>query len=483
MSCKRIAQPWTSLIHTGCVTYLALAVSATAWEPALTAATFYVSATGSDANSGSQTAPWRTVQKAANTVAAGDTVLVGEGTYPEWVATKTGGTAGNPITFAGVNSPLLGGFAIEHPYYVIQGFKMNGTNILTWEMSTVWLGLNSSSSIIAGNRFENTCSNVAQIRMSHVDGVNRPIGISISNNVFLDSSVNCITLEGTGHIVHGNHFEKTAALIPGYDSDGDMIRLLSRNTRITGNYATNWYQPIPSAHCDLIQAFSNNGEIATNNLIEGNFFINCIGCQVGNISDDGGTGRVADWTWRNNIWANVTDAMSMFAPRFRFFNNVFYRSGTNTTGPLIFRSDSANAGSGENGEVYNNIFFECGAYGATNPNIGWYALLGVTNFQADYNLVVGVGSGSMKEGFQAKGQEAHSLNGEDPRFLNATSYDFRLSPTSPCLKAGTNLSQLFNSDFLGRPRGPLWDIGAYQSSPASGGVPPLRPTGLSILRP
>ncbi len=43
------------------------------------AATYYVSTTGNDTNNGSQGLPWKTIQKAANTVIAGDTVTVASG--------------------------------------------------------------------------------------------------------------------------------------------------------------------------------------------------------------------------------------------------------------------------------------------------------------------------------------------------------------------------------------------------------------------
>src|SRR5664279_6345171 len=55
--------------------------------------TFYVSTTGDDSNSGAQTAPWRTVQHAADTVRAGSTVNVRGGVYEELVAIKASGNA------------------------------------------------------------------------------------------------------------------------------------------------------------------------------------------------------------------------------------------------------------------------------------------------------------------------------------------------------------------------------------------------------
>src|SRR6476619_4878241 len=57
------------------------------------AVTNYVATTGNDTNVGTLAAPWRTVQKAANTVAAGDTVLVRGGVYNERVTVNVSGTA------------------------------------------------------------------------------------------------------------------------------------------------------------------------------------------------------------------------------------------------------------------------------------------------------------------------------------------------------------------------------------------------------
>ena len=54
---------------------------------------FYVSTTGSDSNPGTQTAPWRTVQHAADTARAGSTVNVRGGVYEELVSINASGNA------------------------------------------------------------------------------------------------------------------------------------------------------------------------------------------------------------------------------------------------------------------------------------------------------------------------------------------------------------------------------------------------------
>ena len=62
--------------------------------------TFYVDPAGNDSAAGSATEPWRTLQKAANTVRAGDLVIVRAGHYAGLYLT-TSGTATDPITFHG----------------------------------------------------------------------------------------------------------------------------------------------------------------------------------------------------------------------------------------------------------------------------------------------------------------------------------------------------------------------------------------------
>lgn len=61
---------------------------------------YYVAATGSDANPGSESQPWRTIQKAADTLLAGDTVYIKAGTYRERVTPQNSGSAGHFITYA-----------------------------------------------------------------------------------------------------------------------------------------------------------------------------------------------------------------------------------------------------------------------------------------------------------------------------------------------------------------------------------------------
>ena len=71
------------------------------------ATTYYVATTGSDNNPGSAGAPWRTMQKAANTMIAGDTTIVKNGIYTEGqLVFRNAGTAGARITLQAENKNL-----------------------------------------------------------------------------------------------------------------------------------------------------------------------------------------------------------------------------------------------------------------------------------------------------------------------------------------------------------------------------------------
>jgi hypothetical protein len=52
----------------------------------------FIAPTGNDANPGTLVAPWRTLQKAADTMVAGDTAFIRAGTYRETVTPQSGQT-------------------------------------------------------------------------------------------------------------------------------------------------------------------------------------------------------------------------------------------------------------------------------------------------------------------------------------------------------------------------------------------------------
>jgi parallel beta helix pectate lyase-like protein/uncharacterized protein DUF1565 len=103
--------------------------------PPSTGQTFYVATTGSDSNPGTEFAPWRTVQKALNTLQPGQRALVRAGTYTQDLVFSRAGTATAPITVASYpgERPVLHAAAtsgdtfpirITGSYFRLQGFVL-----------------------------------------------------------------------------------------------------------------------------------------------------------------------------------------------------------------------------------------------------------------------------------------------------------------------------------------------------------------------
>ena len=79
---------------------------------------YHVSKSGSDHAPGTEQQPFRTIQRAADIAAAGDTVVVHEGVYREWVKPKNGGLSRDlPVTYmaaAGDTVVIKGSERAEH---------------------------------------------------------------------------------------------------------------------------------------------------------------------------------------------------------------------------------------------------------------------------------------------------------------------------------------------------------------------------------
>ncbi len=65
----------------------------------------HVTTTGSDRGDGSADAPFRSINRAAQAAVPGDTVVVHEGVYREWVNPPRGGTVDAPITYQAAVGP------------------------------------------------------------------------------------------------------------------------------------------------------------------------------------------------------------------------------------------------------------------------------------------------------------------------------------------------------------------------------------------
>ena len=93
---------------------------------------FYVSPSGSDTGGdGSQGRPWKTIQKAAEAMSAGDTCHVADGEYAEMVRPAGSGAAGQYISFVADGSAVTLNGARR-----ISGWTVHSGNI--WKANAAW---------------------------------------------------------------------------------------------------------------------------------------------------------------------------------------------------------------------------------------------------------------------------------------------------------------------------------------------------------
>jgi len=165
--------------------------------PVSDAADYYVSPKGLDTNAGTLAQPWKTIQKAATTLAAGDTVFIRKGTYKELVSIGVSGGNGNPATFRNYPSekPVIDGAGKVPPdgssaLILIQ----NRSNIVIQGLEIRNYKTTGENPVPVGILIEGACQNVElrgnnihHISNTHVNG--NAFGIA----VYGSSAVQAVT--------------------------------------------------------------------------------------------------------------------------------------------------------------------------------------------------------------------------------------------------------------------------------------------------
>ena len=472
---------------------------------------FYVSTMGNDSNPGTISSPWRTIQHAANSVKAGDTVYVRGGMYNESVNISASGSAtAGPITFQTFpgESAIVDGTGLvpstsstqglinitNQSYISIQGFEIR--NYQTASASAIpagiWVSGSGSNIQILNNLIHNivttseTTGNAFGIAVygtaapASLDGVtisgNQVYGLKTGNSESVNVDGNVTNFAITNNIIHDNDnigidvigFEGVSPN-PAYD--------YARNGTVAGNTIYN------------ISAINNPGE--------GNQY------DANGIYVDGGSQVVIERNLIHDVDIGIEMASEHQGHVTSFViarNNLVYSA--NSTGITIggyasnvggtdhctivnntlFQNDTKNTGSGEFQIQYyatNNVFKNNIVYASSQGLfINNYTNSEPDPADVDYNLyysllnssmAVFLWNGTNHTGFSsyqsATGKDSHSQY-VDPQFLSLTTPDLQIQLTSPAVNAGINLGTgvVGALDFAGNPRlrGTSIDIGAYE---------------------
>lgn len=434
---------------------------------------FYVATWGSDASAGTATAPWRTLQKAANVVPAGATVLVRQGTYAGFAMTRSG-AAGSPITFSGYpgdDAPVISGTATtvnvikltSVRYVTISGFVVTGA---------------SADKGGAGIRIEN---NSSQIRIQdNVLRENRSYGVMIYRSTYVTVTRNEVTRnaegiyvgrEGEGVVISYNrvhHQDRLVVNTPdiAHDDHGAVGiafvkttgAIVARNNVIWGNRAPSYDYGYDGGAFEIYGA--SNVTMSGNTMWDNR-----------NVLETGTDSELPcdSNAFLRNVAYGATTADRSVGMVLRCASNMEVANNTFHNLDQFVFDISAQAslfgGSIDNLRVVNNI-----AVMAAGKVYGIESAL-PASVVIDRNIihnssggyvasVVGRGSTRSLETFSSwTGRELTGID-VDPRFRDAAGRDYSLTAGSPAVDRGLLVSGV-TDDFAGTSP----DLGRYEFAP------------------
>ena len=429
----------------------------------LTAATYYVSPSGSDSNNGtSQLSAWATIQHAANIMRPGDTAIVLAGIYNERVSVSTSGQNDKAITFkvlAGANATMQG-FEVNASYVQILGFNITNDHQTD---ETAWgIYLIGSNNTVSGNNIHDLCAEGI-----YVSGNGNPNSAATANNIishnsFIRDEMAGGQIEGQNNLVAYNTVSGTLQYPPncysriGADADGFRFfgngHVFRRNTIENIPVPGSPYNPNP--HTDCFQSWGP----ATNMTFDSNWCQwpapasgpNGVGNEIGMVDNSAGT--VNNLLFMNNVFVNMSQGLqvdgsggSSNITGLQFDNNTV----DNVTQQGVILTAGAPAA-----HVINNIFCDVGDGGDNYLS----ADSSSSNFAAADNDMW-MSNGSTPGTY---GSNATYIN-QSPQFVNLRGLNFHLSSSSPMIDAGRTLSQVTHDyDGVSRPQGAAYDIGAFE---------------------
>jgi hypothetical protein len=421
---------------------------------------YYVAKNGSDSNPGTESQPWFTVQKAANTLVAGDTVYVKAGIYNETVTPANSGSSGSWITYkaypgaqvcidgAGLNtkrggaSPLGLIFLGSKSYIEFDGFEIK--NCTDWAAFYTWGAahhLNFKNMVVHDHFSSGILLGFGGVTVTNILIDNVEVYNTNSNADQEGISLTrCSIFEIKNCKVHD---------IKGTPQEGIDCKVGCSNGSIHNNEVYNAQQGI---YLDANNAPQSNIAVYNNNL-HNNYDS---GIQLGS---EGTHQSLTGISIYNNIFyqnagANFkVNAGGGFKRTFSFINNTTYISGANRE----IRLDSI-SGNYVNCVIRNNILV-AGNWGQfIFPNEDTVSNMG-TALTVDHNLFYSLNN-YYDNNYNIWGTSYQKTN---PLFTNPGGNNYTLQSLSPAINAGSATS-ISSTDYIGtaRPQGAGYDIGAYE---------------------
>jgi parallel beta-helix repeat protein len=430
--------------------------------PSTTAAsfsTYFVAPNGDDSNPGTQSQPWRTIQKAANTMTPGDTAIVLAGNYAERVFINQSGASDAQITYQAEGTVTMKGFTVYANYISLIGFDISNTDD---HPQNGWgIFLEGSYCIIEENYLHYATRGGIELYASPGNYASTSHCIVRGNRLYRNAHAG-IEVYGQDNLIEENEVWGTIQHHPNWENppiwvDADGIRFHGAGHLIRRNYIHDITYHDPeniNPHIDCFQTFSNEDhERAQNIIFEKNI---CKNVQA-QTEEEFGKGFMLEGAYniiiRNNIIEAFTNVnINSACSDITIVNNVL---STDVSLVMDFHTVGIAVRKSPNTTIKNNIFYDL-----PNHIIVAYDSTSEQGLDVGYNCVY------RSDGKPPWGAPyPHDLWQVDPQFFNPGAYDFHLLPSSPAIDAGITLAYVID-DFDGtpRPQGLGYDIGAFEYS-------------------
>lgn len=425
-------------------------------------ATYYISPVGSDLNPGTEAAPWKTIQRAAETLLAGERVYIKSGIYKERVLPQNSGSQHAYIIYAAYpgDSVIIDGTSVTLPPFGEYGdlaglFDIRNRSYIKVEGLRIQNARTDqgSNGILTNGSDHITISNCS-IDTTQASG----IGVWGCSDIVLDGNdINkaCIAGQQESISVAGtNMFEVKNNTVHDTDAAADKEGICIKDGSANGKVYRNVIYNVPAAgiYIDAWDKHTHDIEI--------------FGNIVHNISNSDGLQAASE--------------MGGLLENIHFYNNISYNN--KYSGLAVTRNgDEGGPHPMKNITIINNTFHNNGDYwgggiAMDNPEAQGVAIrnnicsqnqsfeISVATDVSPKNVIV---ENNLLYNYKADADDSEVTGSNfvegDPLFVNPAAADFHLKAGSPAIDKGS-ATNAPATDFDGtaRPQGQSIDIGAFE---------------------